>query len=95
MSPADAIKASRIGLAIDESYEPLVFYCSRDSISTVRTHLCRIGQTARARALRLLGEHEAGTIRIQLVPMSDAEKTKTWEPVAPKTAIDDLADLAR
>jgi len=95
MSPTDAIAASRVKIAVDESYEPLVFYCSRESISTVRIRLCRVGQTARARALKHLGEHEPGKIRVQLVPMLDAEKTNNWEPVAPKMVIDYLADLAR
>jgi len=95
MSPTDAIAASRVKIAVDESYEPLVFYCSLGSMSYVRRQLCNVGQVARARALKHLGEHEPGKIRIQLVPMLDAEKTNNWEPVSPKMVIDYLADLAR
>jgi hypothetical protein len=94
MTPADAIRESRVSIAVDTTYHPpLLYYCSPLSLNEVRAALFKLKIIAFPEALSRLSEKQKPAAR-SLVPLDKAEATEQWEPVAPKSAVDKLAELS-
>jgi len=93
MTPLEAIRESRVSVAYDDFFEPLVYYCSDLSLEAVRALLVRLGRIEFGEALGKLGDKNTG--RAFLVPLDKAEATENWEPLLPSCAIDKLGDIVR
>lgn len=93
MEPAEAIRESRVSIAFDATYEPLVYYCSTRPLVGVRKVLLELRHIQFGEEVHELGA--SAVDRRMLVPLDKAKNTDYWEPLCPSTAVDKLGDLAR
>lgn len=91
MTPGEAIQESRIGVAADTTYNPLLYFCSSHPLEEVRAALDSLPDFD-GRGLEMLGDAGGPGLMI-LVPLEKAGTTEQWEPLCPRTVIDKLGDL--